>query len=252
MTSIDLTPSPEDHHVLGVYKTLMNLVNQIDEKLDAGSENARKKELVDSMISDNYGSWSVVTEKLLPQFENMSGEELVGNFYGIVRTLNDAFKKIVDDYVTKEFENLPVVEQNLSEAEKKALGDERSKLYQQVKAAISMADTFGIDLGDDPMPKRRGAVGKRGKRALSLYNWTIDGVALDEDDNDPKGVAAKLGFEKASKLTEYLKTLEIDGKKINTTNPPEEFSFSYNGKDVYAKREADTEVGDDEDDEDDE
>lgn len=243
MTTIDLTPQEDDHQVLVIYKELMNLINQIDEKLDAGSENARRKEFVDNLVSSHQSDWEPVTTALIPQMESMSSEQLAANYHGIIRALNAAYKNSVDNFVKESFEALPQEEvAQASEAEKKALSEERSKLYAQVKAVIPMAETFNVNLGDDPMPKRRGAAGKRGPRALSLYSWTIDGAALDEDDNDPKGVAAALGFEKASQLTEYLKTVEVNGKKINTTNPPEEFTFTYNGKEVYAKREAEDEA----------
>jgi hypothetical protein len=251
MTTIDLTPQAGDHQVLVIYKELMNLINKIDEKLDAGSETARRKEFVDNLVSSYQSDWEPVTKALIPQMENMSAEALAANYHGIIRALNEAYKKAVDSHVNEAFEAIPQEDiAQASEAEKKALSEERSKLYAQVKAVIPMAATFNVDLGDDPMPRRRGAAGKRGKRALSLYSWTVDGQVLSEDDNDPKGVAAILGFEKASGLTEFLKTVEIDGKKINTTNPPEEFTFTYNGKEVYAKRETDDADNDDADDDD--
>lgn len=249
MTTIDLTPQADDHQVLAIYKQLMTLINKIDEKLDAGSEQARRKEFVDSLVTSNQEDWEPVVKALRSQMEGQTPQTLAGNYHGIIRALNDAFKATVDTYVKEAFEALPQEDvAQASEAEKKALSDERSKLYAQVKAMIPMAATFNVDLGDNPMPKRRGAAGKRGPRALSLYSWTIDGVALEDEDNDPKGVAAALGFEKASQLTEYLKTVEVDGKKINTTQPPDEFTFTYNGKEVYAKREGENsdDDGDDE------
>jgi hypothetical protein len=103
-----------------------------------------------------------------------------------------------------------------------------------------MAYTFGEATGDPennpdplwPKPKiRRGAFGKRGPRALSFYTWAVDGIGMEGDDDNNKGVSQKLGFTKVSDFTKALKE-----QKVNTTEPPDEFTVTINGHEINAKR----------------
>ena len=63
-------------------------------------------------------------------------------------------------------------------------------MAKQAKTLIEMAYTFGEAKGDIenepdpgwPLPRiRRGSIGPRGKRALTLYTWSIDGNEVDNE-----------------------------------------------------------------------
>jgi hypothetical protein len=104
------------------------------------------------------------------------------------------------------------------------------------------------------LPRRAGS-GKRGKRALSLYTWAIDGNEVSGDDNTPAGVAKLLGFDKAGDFTKALKEQTVtddsgESVKLNTSKPPRNFEVSVRGKVVTASRITDDDVDDsDEEDE---
>lgn len=217
------------------YEETMSAIAEIDEKLDASQDTSGKRKFTNDLVEKYEDNWSLVTNKIVPQMENFDNPELLAaSFYGIVRTLTNQFKEQVDKWLTEEVENQPKPEvEEVSDEEKKSLSETRSELARRAKLLIEMAGTFGEFSEDNPWPepKRRGAVGKRGKRALSLYTWQIDSAQVDEDNDSPKGVSELLGFEKASQFTQALKDA-----KINTTSPPDEFTVTINGKEVYAHR----------------
>lgn len=246
----DLTPNEADSQIVSWYKKLMAQVNVIDEKLDASTETATKRKFTNELVSKYEPEWKApVADRLASQMNDMEIEQLVGNYYGIVRTLNELYKSRVDNWVASQIENIPVTEtETLSDEDKKALAKERSEVAKQIKTIVDMAVTFNEAEAANPWPlpkSRRGSVGKRGPRALSSYTWTIDGVAPTGKEDSLKGVSGLLGYPLQKELTAALKAAGID-----TTSPPEEFTVELNGKTVIgAKR--DIEEDDDEEEEED-
>ena len=103
---------------------------------------------------------------------------------------------------------MPPVEPLISEDEAEALRKTRSALYQQVKSVRELAIQIQEATEEDEnwkMPKmRRGAHGKRGKRALSLYSWFFNGEEV-EDVDTVREVSAHLGYDKAADFTQALR-----------------------------------------------
>lgn len=255
---IDLTPNEDDGEVLAYYKQTMSQVEAIDEKLDAGLDSTGKRKLTNELVEkyqgdDENDGWKQVTDTLIPQMEEMSEEEMVGSFYGLIRTLSDKFKEAADNWLQKQIDSQPKVEDTLSETERKELSEARSELAESAKMIVKMATTFGLCSETEPwaLPKRRGAVGKRGKRALTLYSWSIDGEELANDVNSVKGVSQELGFEKSADFTKALRDAKIDTKE-----PPNEFTVTLNGKSLTGVRKAEDvtepETSDDDEDSEDE
>lgn len=225
--------------VRAFYKKMWNAIAEIDEKLDAGSESAGKKKITNELVVASEAEWKPVSENIIEEMRKFeTDEERTGVFYGLIRALSGAFKEDAEKLITAAFESAPKTEDNLTDEQKKALATERSELASQIKLTVQMAGTFGeFEEGNEwPLPKRRGAVGKRGKRALSFYDWSIDGVDQEGDANSVKGVAATLGFALQADFTKALKEQMVGDKKLDTTNPPEKFSVEINGKTVVAVR----------------
>jgi len=240
---IDLTENAEDSQVRQWYKKLMTQTLQIDEVLDEQADAATggKRKFTKELVTKNEGEWKPVTEHLVNQMKEMDPEVLAGVFYGIVRSLSDEFKDNVDKWVSDAIESQPKIEVTpIDEEQKKQLLETRADLAKQVKTIIEMAYVFGEAQGDQaenpdpnwPAPRvRHGRVGPRGKRALTLFTWEIDGVAVDEENDSVKGVSSLVGFEAAKDFTQALRDAGID-----TTNPGEEFTVELKGKQVYGKR----------------
>jgi hypothetical protein len=160
-------------------------------------------------------------------------------FYGLVRTLSDKFKENVDKWITEQVDSQPKdASTEVSDAEKKELAEVRRGLIKQIKMIIEMATNFGESSADNPWPepKTRGAVGKRGRRALTLYTWSIDGQPVSEENDSVKDVANLLGYDKAADFTKELREQEVNGKKIDTKTPPDEFTVTLRGKELHGRR----------------
>jgi len=228
-----------------MYVELMQkVVNEIDPRLDAGSAGATKRKFTNDLVSSHESEWKVVSDDMVAQLGNMTPEAQAGNFYGLIRALTSSFKENVDKWIEDNSTGVVLDPSEVpSDAEKSELQEQRKELYTQIKTIISLAQSFNIETAEDweaPVI-RRGSSGKRGKRALSLYTWSIDGQPVDDDSDTPKGVSVLLGFDKAADFTKALKAANI-----NTTSPDPTFTVTINGKEVTASR-----VDDDEDVEDD-
>jgi len=246
--TIDYTVDEEnDSQVLQWYKRSMSEIKDIDELLDAGSDAATKRKFTSERVSQFEVNWKPVFEKLDPQLdamiENGEFDKLVGAYTGLIRALQSKFSKPIEQYVTEQVEAQPKSEDTLTDDQKKELGVTRSELAKKVKTLVDMAGNFGEYEPDNPwaLPKRRGAVGKRGPRALSLYTWTVDGNSLPDDDDNQSGVAEAVGLGKSSALTAALKEIDVEGKdgktvKFDTTNPPDQFTVEVNGHTITGAR----------------
>lgn len=202
-----------DLDLRNAHADLMTKINEIDEQLDSlDGDTATKTKVVNDLVSSNETIWSPVVTHLVDQLNNLDEETLAGVFNGIVKTLRKEYEEKVKGIVSARVEAAPKVEPLITEEQAKELQELRSGLYQQVKMAVTLFETMtGEKL---PMPKtRRGSKGKRGKRALTLMVWSIDGEELDPQPKT-KELAEMFGFEKSSEFTAYLKSKDVD-----TTNP---------------------------------
>src|SRR5687767_2970988 len=141
---IDLTPDENDGEILSYYKETMSQIKEIDEKLDAGLDSTGKRKLTNELVESGKSSWEPVANELIPQMAEMSPEQLVGSFYGLVRALSDKFKDQVDNWLQEQVEKQPKAEDTLSEEEKKELQSARSELAESAKMIVKMATTFGL------------------------------------------------------------------------------------------------------------
>ncbi len=248
MTDTFLAPDPGDTQVREWYKRLMSQIFEIDETLDSTTDAAGKRKITNELVSQFENEWKPVTDALNVQMESMTPDQLAGAFYGLVRTISSQWKDGIDKWITEQVEAKPVSDApEVSDEDKKALQEERSALAKQVKTIVEMAQSFGEapeeeinPNGNWRLPVRRGAVGKRGKRALTLFTWQIDGVPVGDEDDSVKDVARLIGYEKSADFTAALKAAGV-----NTKEPGDEFTVTLNGKEVYGKNTVDEEEAED-------
>jgi hypothetical protein len=221
----------DDPQLLQFYKQVMKSIFEIDDKLDVGTEAAGKRKITNDLVSTYEEDWQPVVDALIQQMDQMALDRLAGALNGIVRNLNKKYQEAVDVYITTQVEAQPKNETpEVSDEEKKELSETRSQLAKQAKTIVDMAISFNLCTEDEPweLPARRGAQGKRGKRALTFFTWAIDDVAVDEDNDSVKGVAALLGYEKAADFTQALRDAGIDTKA-----PGAEINLELKGKAVH-------------------
>ena len=236
-----------------IYEGAMVNVSDIDEKLDSltDQETAGKRKVSNDLVEASRDKWEPFSTAAVKQMADMSPEVLAGVYLGIQKILKDEFDKSVSEFITSQVSDMPPVEPLISEEEAESLRKVRSGLYQQIKSVRELAIQVGEATEEDEdwkMPKmRRGAHGKRGKRALSLFTWFFNGEEV-EDVDTVREVASHLGYEKAADFTQALRDSGID-----TRNPPDEFTFNHpSGVILTAVKETDeVENGDEDEDEDD-
>lgn len=237
-----------------VWDQLIETVNDIDVKLDSltDSETAGKRKVTNELVESSKTHWENIVAQIVANVEPMDDPKTkYGIYFGLVKGLRAAFDDEASKLVTSIVETQPKSEPLISEEEAKSLGATRTEVMTKLRATKDLLVTFGADENELELPKsRRGSRGKRGKRALSYYDWFIDGVAVTGDDNTPAGVAKLLGFEKAKDFTAAMKEVQVGEGKLDTAKPPMEFSLEVRGKTVRAVRGADApEVTEDEEEE---
>lgn len=212
---------------IDIYYTLMETLKEIDTQLDAAGDQkaAGKRKITNDLIDEYKDVWEPVVAKLSEQLNSFEPSKRAGVYNGFVRALTKAFGEetsaFVETLVPAETEQTETVSPEVLASLQKT----RSELYAQVKAIVNIAKQ--LDGTELEMPARRyGGVGKRGKRALSNYKFTVDGAEV----KNLSEAAKNNGYEKSADLTKALRDAKVD-----TTNPPKEFSFTLpNGKTLNA------------------
>jgi len=227
-----------------MYDKVKSAIDSIDEKLDSlqDSEGATRTKVVNELVEKHQDVTSQGIDTTIAQLDSFDDEQLVGVVNGIIKSLNAAFKERLDKKVAELVAAAPKVEPLITEEQAEVLSKQRSELYQQIKQIVYLAETMdGVELA---MPKaRRGAIGKRGQRAMSKMIWAIDGTILDPQPKY-KDLAELLGFVEttgtkksretgneeeikispSTNLTKFLKNAKVDTKnpkdgKLEVTMP---------------------------------
>lgn len=177
-----------------MYDKVRSAIDSIDEKLDSlqDSDAATRTKVVNELVEENAEITSQGIDQTIVQLQNLDEKSRVGVVHGIIKALNAAFKEDMEKTIAALVESAPKVEPLITEAEAEVLSKQRSELYQQIKQIVYLAETMdGVTL---EMPKtRRGAIGKRGQRAMSKMIWAVDGNILDPQPKY-KDLAELLGF----------------------------------------------------------
>jgi len=235
-----------------IYESGMETVLDIDKKLDSltDPETAGKRKVSNDLIEASKSEWEGFLSGSIEQMENMDQEVQIGVYLALTRGLKEKFDNLSSEFIAKQVAEMPPVEPLISEEEAEALRKTRSALYQQVKSVRELAIQVGEATEEDEtwkMPKmRRGAHGKRGKRALSLYDWFFNGEEIDGV-NTVKDVSARLGYAKAADFTQALRDAGVD-----TRNPPDQFEFNHPSGTIVTAVKEDTGEDDEDEDEDEE
>lgn len=227
-----------------LHDDLHKKIDEIDAKLDSqvDAKTAGKRAIVSDLIDSAKGTWTPVSEQLIGQLGSATEDVQIGVYYGLLRALNSAFSKKLSEAVDKKVEALPEATPAdvIPEEVIKELSTARSELYAKVRQLVEMNETFngGCTMH---LPKRRtGGRGKRGPRAISSFNWTIDETAYE----NLKAVAEDYDQYEATKdLTKAMRDAKIDLK-----NPPDRIEFTLpDGKILVGVKDADKIVSPDND-----
>lgn len=224
--------------------TLFNILSKGLESVDAEMDSwnpaaGQRKAFVAEVDAEQQDIWQPQAEKLISQLNERDERTRYAIYHGLTDALNKAFSKSYTTWVENQVEALPKPETvAVDEGRKAYVRSKRSEWYQMCKQIYDTASLFGQNWVESvEMPKiRRGGSGKRSAKALSLYDYWVDGRELSGDENTTLGVAKLLGYEKSSDLTKLLKGIVVKGdngkdQKFNTSKPPTRFEVSVEGKD---------------------
>lgn len=205
-----------------MWDQLLTTCAEIDEKLDSRSDSksATKRSIINGYITENEASWKSVVDQFVGQLGELPVEKLAGIYYGIVRGLDSAFSAKVSAHLDSTVESAPKIEPLISEEEVAPLTKIRSDIFSKLKSIKELASTF--DQGEDwELPKRRtGAKGKRGKRALSFFTWSVEG-----DDKEYTKLAEIVELYPAyDKVGDLTKAMREAG--LNLTKPEGNLEFT--------------------------
>jgi|SRR5215471_1276894 len=201
-------------------------------------------QVLNPVETDDDGN-PVLDEEGNPVVKELSDDEFVGIFAGIVKGLESKYTERQNKIMESKVEEIKAETPNLSEEEVKELTDKRKLLVMQFKATKEIFKTFGMPGVDEvPDPKRRtGSIGKRGPRAISAFRWSVDGVAQAPEKDSLAGVAGDNDYDSAKELRDAMRKAKIDLK-----NPPDHIEFTLaNGKKLVGTKPEEPEEDDDSD-----
>lgn len=225
---------------LELFRQNLAQITKIDNVLDSleDSQAAGKRKITNELIAKETERAKPVADQIISSINSAPSDDIKFPLYlALVKFLEDEFSKAADAYVVSQ---IPAVDPNaekpeVSDSERKALIDQRKALTERARIVGDMAVDMGEITREEyeaQLPKRRNLSGPRGKRAISFYVLTVDGVKYDS----LAEVAKAHGYDKAKDLTAAIRTEVKDGETVvypgvNLTDPPREFEFTMkNGK----------------------
>jgi len=264
--STAVTENPQLGAAFTMYSDIMSQLNALDEALDStvDAKSAGKRALRNKLVVQYEGDWKPSVDSLVTSLSEFPVEQRVAVFSAFISQLNKAFDAEAQKYLEDQVESNKT---DTSEAptftdeQIKKLSEDRSALYKAAKNTRELAILFGGTEEQFPLPKKRtGTRGKRGKRAISMYDWSINGEALKDDENSLLWVANKYGYENVAALRKAIQEslTDAEGKPLkDLKDPPSPITFALPGGFILvgvrdlSEPTTDSESDSDEDDEDD-
>jgi len=224
--------------LLATYKDLSTALKEIDKQLDSldGGNTSAKTEVTNELIAAAQPNWSVVSEGILGQLTDLTEDEQIGFYFGLIREFDKKFSETARKAIEAKVTAMPKQEPLISADKVPEITEQRKEVYARIKSIMDLAEVFGDDsFAEMEKPRRRGGApkGKRGPRAITFVNWsTDDNVEYD----DLKSIVE--AYPQYSKVKELADAIKKDGVAtgsdkpgVSLTDPPAEFTFTLpNGK----------------------
>ena len=230
---------------------LLDLKSQVDD-IDAqlasasGSDGAGKRAIANQIVKDNVTVVESAKSAVSAIYNTAASvQERVAVVYGL-RALFETFEKEVSDWLTAQAEANKSTAVKPDDSELDALMNQRRELVKQFSMIKTILGMHGESVDDIADPKTRvGARGKRGPRAISGFQFSINGVDLSAKENGLSAIAKKYDM-KSKELRDYLEA-NVEGLKIKT--PPDSFEAILPNGDVLSATKMDSEDEPDDEDE---
>jgi hypothetical protein len=243
---------------------ISNACANIDDKLAslAGSPTAGKRAQIKALVEANETDVTPVVTFVESLQESADRFVVWSKIEAAIKAKFDAeFDAFVASLVKVE----ATPGEKISDDEVEALITKRRQYAQQWAALTSVWPSLmpGVDISDIPAPKKMtGSRGPRGKRAISSYQFSLDGGKLSADENSLVAVAKKFNTTdaegnfvpwKAKGLRDFcIEQAKQKGIEFSWKTPPSEFTFELPGGRMFSGvKMEEPEIDDSDDDSDD-
>lgn len=244
--------------------TLVELSNrsyELDELIQSaqGTPGASKRAQIKALMAEN-------TVDVAPVVSFLSSEETVDSRFAvwekIKAAVDEAFEEEFDSFV-KSLVKSEAVAAKVSNEELETLITERRGVAQQYNAIVSVFHLLcpGEDISDIKPPKKMtGLRGSRGPRAISFYQFAINGSKCSADENSLPAIAKRIVVAtpdgnvpwKASELRAFcIDQAKTRGQEFSWKTPPDHFSFTLPGDITFEGSKMEASEADDSDEDDD-
>ena len=232
-----------------------NEIQDYDTKIEegAGSKTAGIRSVKNKAASDSQ----VDVSSLLGFFSQITDDATrAGVWFKFENEFKKTYLPNIDAFIESQVSAAPEGAK-LEEEALKNLMVERKSVVEKYNAMCILYKLLNgdDDLSDLPKVKKMsGGRGPRGPRAITSYQFSVDGVKLSHEDNGLSYIAKLQEGWKTKDLREFvIANVSLPDGKFDFKSPPETFSFTLpNGKSVSASKLVEVEDDDDEDDDTDE
>jgi hypothetical protein len=237
---------------------------EIDEKLSALSNSpaAGKRAQIKALVEANETDVSPIVTFIE---SNANPAERFVVWSKIEAAIKAKFDAEFDAFVASLVKVEAAPGEKISDEEVEVLMAKRRQYAQQWTALTSVWSSLmpGVDISDIPAPKKMtGLRGPRGKRAISSYQFSLNGVKLSADENSLPAVAKNFSTTDAEGNSVAWKAIDLrnfcieqakqKGMEFSWKTPPSEFTFELPGGRMFSGvKMEEPEVDDSDDDSDD-
>jgi hypothetical protein len=221
-------------------------IEKIDDQLGAasGGKNAGRTALANKFADANKETIDKLFGQLVEILDGSEDENRAGIFRGLTKQLNEKYSEPTNEYLdTLVKENKSVSPETVSPEMLSELSDKRKVLKSEYDALRNILTLFGESvpaikeaLVSIPTPKK--LTGARGPRAMSRFQFSVDGKKLEASENTLSKVAELCGFEPTEtepgktvtarkQLSEALATAGLNQKE-----PDDTWQYQVNGHTV--------------------
>lgn len=181
-----------------MYQLVLKKIAELDAVLDSAIDpkTAGRVKMKNNLIDDTKPQYETSVKSIIEQINAISDERTrYGFYFGIAQALSENFESKFDQYIDHLVKSQPKVGEVEKPSEEKLekAREQRKTFYNNAKTLREMALTFQQgNASDFPEPKKlTGRTGPRGERAITSFNWFINGEPAGEDSDSLAKIAAK-------------------------------------------------------------
>lgn len=221
-------------------------IEKIDDQLSAasGGKNAGRTALANKFADANKETIDKLFNQLTEILEAQEEDNRAGIFRGLTKQLNEKYSEPTNEYLDVLVkESKSVSTETVSAEQVTQLTDKRKVLKSEYDALRNILTLFGESvpaikdaLVGIPTPKK--LTGARGPRAMSRFQFAVDGTNLAAGENTLSKVAELVGFvpveTEPGKTSTARKQLSeaLTAAGLNMKEPEDSWSYTVNGHSV--------------------